>query len=105
LHENDPWFLQVLVSAFEALSSPEPTPEETKGGKKPKGAAALARSNANCFRTKMHCPRCGDEWAKSDSGVEKYSCACLYFSLYICIYVCYMYVVTQDRNALSTMRR
>jgi hypothetical protein len=67
---------QMLVSSFEALSSPEPTPEESaKAGKRAKAATTLARSNANCYRTKLHCPRCGDEWARPDSGVEKYSCA------------------------------
>lgn len=67
---------QMLVSSFEALSSPEPTPEESaKAGKRAKPATALARSNANCYRTKIYCPRCGDEWARPDSGVEKYSCA------------------------------
>eukprot|EP00965_Chrysotila_dentata_P141838 4688197-Pleurochrysis_carterae.AAC.1 len=61
---------QELVRAFEALSSPEPPPAAETGKRAKAQGPALARSNANCFRTRVFCPRCSAEWATADAGVE-----------------------------------
>ena len=58
---------QELVRAFEGITSPEPTAAAAKKGK---AEPTLARSNQNCFRTRLWCPRCGAEWATADAGVE-----------------------------------
>ena len=51
---------------------PERT-EDAGGGKKGKEKqATISRSNQNCYRTKVFCPRCSAEWATADSGLEKY---------------------------------
>lgn len=61
------------MGAFERLSQPEVAAAgETARGKGQGKAAALARSNANCFRTKVSCPRCKVEWGQGVDGVEKY---------------------------------
>ena len=67
---------QELVRAFDELTAPPDTvsPSDGKaGGKKAAPAGpALSRSNENCFRTRIFCPRCDAEWATADSGLEKY---------------------------------
>ena len=67
---------QELVRAFDELTAPPDTvsPSDGKaGGKKAAPAGpALSRSNENCFRTRVFCPRCDAEWATADSGLEKY---------------------------------
>ena len=66
---------QELVRAFETISAPEPTPESVAGaggGKRKAAAPTIARSNDGCYRTRLFCPRCGDEWGKADSGLDKY---------------------------------
>ena len=64
---------QELVRAFDELTAP---PIEGSGNaaasSKAKATTALSRSNTNCFRTRIFCPRCDAEWGKQDSGLEKY---------------------------------
>ena len=59
---------QEVVRAFDTLSNPESAKESAGRSTAP----TIARSNQNCFRTRLFCPRCGDEWGRPDSGVEKY---------------------------------
>ena len=62
---------QELVRAFDELTSPE-KPAEGGGARNKEGgkAQAIARSNANCFRTRVYCPRCKAEWGTADSGCQ-----------------------------------
>ena len=64
---------QELVRAFDELTAPPERTEDAGGGKKGKEKqATISRSNQNCHRTKVFCPRCSAEWATADSGLEKY---------------------------------
>ena len=64
---------QELVRAFDELTAP-PAAETGAAAKAKDGskAKAIARSNANCFRTSVSCPRCGSQWGLPDSGVQPY---------------------------------
>ena len=54
---------QALVRAFDRLSAPEVLAEvESKGAEK---AKAISRSNENCFRTRVCCPRCKQPWSEN----------------------------------------
>jgi curved DNA-binding protein CbpA len=81
---------QALVRAFERLSSPDLTTEadERKGSKGKEAAKTIARSNENCFRTKVKCPRCKQPWSEGTldgnppyfynflmTGLKQYSCS------------------------------
>ena len=71
---------QVLVTAFERLTSPDAVPggdddddDDDGGGRgkgkgKKKAAPKIARSNAGCFRTAVHCPRCKQAWGEKVEG-------------------------------------
>ena len=65
---------QAVVTAFERLSEPE-LPEEEKGAKKKgeKKGKTIARSNENCFRTRVFCPRCKTEWGLPIDGLPPYT--------------------------------
>ena len=66
---------QELVRAFDELTAPPGDGDaagSSKGSSKAKAGPALSRSNTNCFRTRVFCPRCDSEWAKPDSGLEKF---------------------------------
>lgn len=62
---------QVLVTAFETLTSPDyiPSADEpaSKKGKKKK-TAQISRSNEGCFRTEVYCPRCNARWGDKVEG-------------------------------------
>jgi len=60
---------QVLVDAFERITNPESHDE----GKKVKEGTALERTNENCFRTRLDCPRCKQEWGTSIDGLPPYA--------------------------------
>ena len=62
---------QTLTSAFDALTAPEASPAEAKRKGK-KSAPTVGRSNDNCFRTKVSCPRCAARWGTPDSGLQPY---------------------------------
>jgi len=68
---------QSVVTAFERLSEPELEEEEgkkdAKAGKKKEKGKTLARSNENCFRTRVYCPRCKTEWGQSIDGLPPYT--------------------------------
>jgi hypothetical protein len=59
---------QALVRAFESITRPEISlEEETSRGRKTRGGSseaplAISRSNENCFRTRIFCPRCKQPW-------------------------------------------
>ena len=59
---------QQLCQAFDTLTAPELTAPKGKRKAQP----ALARDNHNCFRTKVRCPRCRDQWGLPDSGLQPY---------------------------------
>ena len=59
---------QQLCLAFDTLTAPELTAPKGKRKAQP----ALARDNHNCFRTKVRCPRCRDQWGLPDSGLQPY---------------------------------
>ena len=65
-----------LVTAFEALSSPGSRAGDGAGaggkGKAKQAAPRLARSNHNCWRTRVLCPRCSCQWGTDDSGLRPY---------------------------------
>ena len=61
---------QLLVAAFDALTAP--AVPAASGGKKKTNAPALARSNENCYRTRVHCPRCSQQWGGAESGLQPY---------------------------------
>lgn len=68
---------QSVVTAFERLSEPELEEEEGKkgarAGKKKEKGKTLARSNENCFRTRVYCPRCKTEWGQPIDGLPPYT--------------------------------
>eukprot|EP00316_Scyphosphaera_apsteinii_P000266 CAMPEP_0119332876 /NCGR_PEP_ID=MMETSP1333-20130426/83811_1 /TAXON_ID=418940 /ORGANISM="Scyphosphaera apsteinii, Strain RCC1455" /LENGTH=652 /DNA_ID=CAMNT_0007342791 /DNA_START=3 /DNA_END=1961 /DNA_ORIENTATION=+ len=77
---------QALVKAFEALTTPDMA-EPTQSGKgKKKAPKPLPRSNENCFRTRVRCPRCQANWGTADSGLQPYEYSFLMQGLksYIC---------------------
>ncbi|KOO32216.1 hypothetical protein Ctob_010461 [Chrysochromulina tobinii] len=83
---------QYLVKAYEALTAPEIADPSAagKGGRGSKKAAAaapkLARSNENCFRTRVRCPKCSAVWGTADSGLQPYEYSFLMQGLksYVC---------------------
>ena len=83
---------QYLVKAYEALTAPEFADPSAagKGGRGSKKAAAaapkLARSNENCFRTRVRCPKCSAVWGTADSGLQPYEYSFLMQGLksYVC---------------------
>eukprot|EP00900_Chrysochromulina_parva_P024033 jgi/Chrpa1/6263/Chrysochromulina_OHIO_Genome00015973-RA len=83
---------QYLVKAYEALTAPEIADPRAagKGGRGSKKAAAaapkLARSNENCFRTRVRCPKCSAVWGTADSGLQPYEYSFLMQGLksYVC---------------------
>ena len=70
---------QHLVKAYEALTTPEvasaPAGSKGKGAKAKAAPKPLARSNENCYRTRVGCPRCGCQWGTADSGLQPYEYA------------------------------
>ena len=63
---------QELVRAFDELTAPPPAEDATGKGKQPSKAPTISRSNQNCFRTRVFCPRCDAEWGTQDSGLQPY---------------------------------
>ena len=63
---------QALVRAFELLTSPEPPPEDA--GARARAKSAISRSNENCHKTELFCPRCKTQWGTADSGVQPFDC-------------------------------
>mmetsp|Transcript_35112 Transcript_35112/g.84739 ORF Transcript_35112/g.84739 Transcript_35112/m.84739 type:complete len:638 (+) Transcript_35112:69-1982(+) len=60
---------QVLVTAYETLTSPDYVPSDeptTKKGKKK--TQQISRSNEGCHTTKIHCPRCHSRWGDKVEG-------------------------------------
>lgn len=83
---------QGLVRAFESLTAPEVIEEQpTKGkgkGKKDSNVMQISRSNHNCFRTRILCPRCKQPWNENSldgnpdycynflmTGLKQYLCS------------------------------
>ncbi|TFJ88403.1 hypothetical protein NSK_000752 [Nannochloropsis salina CCMP1776] len=65
---------QAVVTAFERLSKPEREEEQgNKKGKAPTKTKTLARSNENCFRSRIYCPRCRTEWGQPIDGLPPYT--------------------------------
>mmetsp|Transcript_4409 Transcript_4409/g.9875 ORF Transcript_4409/g.9875 Transcript_4409/m.9875 type:complete len:621 (-) Transcript_4409:185-2047(-) len=65
---------QVLVTAYETLTSPDYIPSDepaSKKGKKKK-AAQISRSNEGCYTTTIHCPRCDARWNDKVEGNPDY---------------------------------
>eukprot|EP00978_Attheya_sp_CCMP212_P030713 scaffold114029_cov39-Attheya_sp.AAC.1 len=65
---------QILVTAYETLTSPDYIPSDesaTKKGKKK--AAQISRSNEGCFRTLVYCPRCSARWGDKVEGNPEWS--------------------------------
>ena len=56
-HEGAKGAFQMLATAYEELSKPEPSAGAAGKGKA--AAPTVGRSNENCVRTKVTCPRCG----------------------------------------------
>ena len=61
--------MQELVRAFDELTAPPEAAGGAKagGGKKATAGPALSRSNDNCYRTRVFCPRCDAECAPLQS--------------------------------------
>ena len=59
---------QYLTRAFDTLTAPEVA--DAAKGKKGKAQPSLGRSNENCYRTKITCPRCYAPWGLPDSGLQ-----------------------------------
>ena len=59
---------QELVRAFDEVTAP---PKPTDEGAKSK-ATTISRSNKNCYKTRIFCPRCDAEWGTQDSGLQNY---------------------------------
>jgi len=64
---------QVLVTAYETLTSPDYVPsaddEPNKKGKgKKKKPQRISRSNEGCHTTRIHCPRCDARWNDKVEG-------------------------------------
>mmetsp|Transcript_390 Transcript_390/g.749 ORF Transcript_390/g.749 Transcript_390/m.749 type:complete len:616 (+) Transcript_390:121-1968(+) len=65
---------QVLVTAYETLTSPDYIPSDeptTKKGKKK--TQQISRSNEGCHSTKIHCPRCNARWGDKVEGNPEWS--------------------------------
>jgi hypothetical protein len=65
---------QILVTAYETLTSPDYIPSDesaTKKGKKK--TAQISRSNEGCFRTHVCCPRCSSRWGDKVEGNPEWS--------------------------------
>ena len=60
---------QELVRAFDTLTAPEVVEDDAPAAPT---AKTLARSNENCVRTRVFCPRCRAEWGTADSGLQPY---------------------------------
>lgn len=72
---------QLLVSAFERLSTPEieddahmaEASSASRKSRQPKPTAEISRSNENCHRTRVCCPRCRQPWGENSvEGVPDY---------------------------------
>ena len=64
---------QCLVVAFDTLSNPtadDDDDDDNNGGKRRK-VQRVQRSNAGCYKTRIHCPRCKIQWGTSLLGLEK----------------------------------
>lgn len=59
---------QYLTRAFDTLTAPEVS--DAAKGKKGKAQPSLGRSNENCYRTKVMCPRCEAPWGLPESGLQ-----------------------------------
>jgi hypothetical protein len=61
--------VQALVRALERLSQPELEDDpfmKQGGGKGGKKVATISRSNEGCFRTRVCCPRCKQQWSEGE---------------------------------------
>ncbi|GMI30799.1 hypothetical protein TeGR_g4883, partial [Tetraparma gracilis] len=65
---------QVLVEAFERLTSPDSVPSADAPAKKGEKAkpARISRSNDGCHRTRVKCPRCKTAWGDAVEGNPDY---------------------------------
>jgi curved DNA-binding protein CbpA len=81
---------QALVKSFEYLTAPDLIEEEQqeKGRGKKQKVPTISRSNDNCFRTRVCCPRCKQPWSEGSldgnpdyyynflmSGLKQYLCS------------------------------
>jgi hypothetical protein len=65
---------QILVTAYETLTSPDYIPSDESAPKKgKKKAAQISRSNEGCFRTLVYCPRCSARWGDKVEGNPEWS--------------------------------
>ena len=62
---------QALLNAYERLANPEKHLEEDdEKPKKRQKTERFTRSNSNCFKTKIKCPQCREEWGGASLGLE-----------------------------------
>ncbi len=71
------------MSAFDTLTAPVAAGGT---GKKGRTQPALSRSNDNCYRTRVRCPRCSSPWGGPDSGLQPYEYS--FFMQGLKTYVC-----------------
>ncbi|KAF0692057.1 Aste57867_16801 [Aphanomyces stellatus] len=63
---------QALVTAYEVLSLPPELRAAATATADKGSSAALMRSNENCYRTPVYCPRCHEEWGLLTQGCEPF---------------------------------
>ena len=70
---------QVLVEAFERLTSPTELPSDDTSSssssskkKKKSTPVRISRSNERCHRAPVHCPRCKSQWGNDIEGNPEY---------------------------------
>jgi len=61
---------QVLVTAFERLTTPQDVPGEVTSKKA--NVTKIQRSNEGCYKTKIQCPRCSTPWGDKIEGNPDY---------------------------------
>ncbi len=80
---------QCLVKALDNLTTQEVVePTDARSGRTKQKTATIARSNENCFRTRVRCPRCKQPWNEGSldgnpdyyynflmSGLKQYLCS------------------------------
>lgn len=64
---------QVLLNSYERLANPEKFLKDADDDEQPKKrqkTERFTRSNAGCFKTKIKCPQCREEWGGASLGLE-----------------------------------
>ena len=81
---------QTLLSAYERLANPEKFEEDDdeKPAKKRQKTERFTRSNGGCFKTKIKCPQCKEEWGLPVVGLE--DCAYNFMMMGLKQYICHI---------------